>query len=1135
MPHGYCLAWSPFLLWLHVGSDLLISIAYYSIPLMLVYFNRQRKDFPYPWLVTMFAGFIVACGTTHLVSVITIWLPIYWFDGWLKGLTAIISVATAVLMLWVIPRAMSLPSTAQLNAEIQHRKSIEDELRNVNLALQKNMARTQLMVDAALDGIISMDQNGNVVAWNRQAEKIFGYASSEALGQELAKLIIPASQRERHRQGLARFRVSDEAPMIGKRLEMSGIRADNSEFPIELTIGALYQEDGIYFSAYVRDISERKIAETALRESENKLATILDSVEACIYIKDESYRYQYANKSVQKFFGRSMDDIIGKMDDSFFSETTVTELRKLDQCIIERGERIAKEEINTIKDSTIKHVFLSVKQPLRRDDGTIYGLCGISTDITELKNMEEKLRDSHALNESILNSLTSHIAVLDAEGVIVAVNNAWRQFAEENNPSSTGQNMLGSNYLDACKAALDKPFGDEACAAYEGILAVLTGDQVTFELEYPCHSPTQERWFHMTVTPLQDFRRGVVVKHVNITERKEAERVLRQLEAMINISLDGFWIVDMEGRLLQVNQSYANISGYTLDELKAMTISELEGTESPEQTKSHIANVMAMGYDLFETTHRHKDGHIIDVEISVAFLSEFQHFCVFCRDITERKAMEKNLRASEAKFRSIIEVSPVPMALNDDQYHITYLNPAFVQTFGYSLADIALLTDWWQKAYPDQDYRSWVKSTWQSTLEKAKNQQIDFPPLELTIQCKDSQNKTVLASAAPIQQDFQGEHLVILYDITQRKQMEAKLNAIFNAAVEGIITIDSFGKIVSINTAVEGIFGYNFDALSECKIQKLMPSFENYPDFKNAPFSEFPDLQIQEIEGVHKNGNIIPLDLSLASYSIDNKQFSTFIVRDISLRKAQEQKDKEHLDQLAHATRLGLMGEMASGIAHEVNQPLSAISSYTSVIISQIETGNCALPKLSEILTKIQQQSLRAGQIIHRMKNFVKSSSNYRSETDINALLHDASSLCSVDLKLNGIKLVYELEKNLPIINVDQIQIEQVVINLIRNSIDALKDLPITHPCRITISSCLVQNESVRVSIIDNGPGIEIAQQQKIGMPFFTTKIEGMGMGLSISRSLIEAHQGTLRFTSKPGEGSTFYFTLPVELKTEDL
>ncbi len=998
IPHGYCLSWSPVLLWLHVISDLLITLAYYSIPLMLVYFIRKRNDLPYPWLVALFAGFIVACGTTHLLSVITIWIPLYWLDGFLKAFTAIISIATAVLMLWIIPRALSLPSATQLRAEIQ----------------------------------------------------------------------------------------------------------------------------------------QRQAAEEALRESEQKLSTILDSVEAFIYIKDCNYQYQYVNEPVTQLFGKALEDIIGKSDDVFFDEATTAKLHENDLRVIELGKRITSENSYILKDKIITRTFLTVKQPLRREDGSIYGLCGISTDISERKQMEEKLRDSNGFKVSILNSLTSHIAVLDAQGVIVAVNNAWRRFAKENRLLETSQDMLGVNYLDVCKNAVNQPYGDEASAAYNGIMAVLMGVQETFHLEYPCHSLHEQRWFQLKVTPLQGSRRGAVVSHENITERKQAERVLVQIKAMIDISLDGFWIVDLMGNILQVNEAYAKISGYSIDELMNMSISQLEATEGSAQIKAHIAKVVAQGYDLFETRHRHKDGHIIDIEISVAFLSEFQHFCVFCRDISERKVMENELKASEAKFRSIIEVSPVPMALlNDQQLSLTFLNPAFMQTFGYNLDDIPTLADWWPKAYPDPVYRQWVKATWQMAMEKAKQEHTDIPPLELVIRCKNSSIKNVIISAAEIQSS-EGVHLVILYDITQLKQIEAKFNAIFNASVEGIITIDISDIIVSANAAVETIFGYKPEELMGCSINKLMPTSPKELNDCRLSHAVKRVGQIQEIEGIHKNGSVVPLDLSIAEYLIDNAHYYTYIVRDVSLRKQREQQDKEHLDQLAHVTRLGLMGEMASGIAHEVNQPLSAISSYTQVSMNIINTENPDLVKLTEILYKTQQQALRAGRIIHRMREFVKSQSKHRSTADINNLIHDAVSLCGAELKHNDIKLTFQLENNLPSIYVDHIHIEQIIINLIRNSADALKNLPAKQQRCLTIYSRLILNNAIQVGVKDNGPGLDEEQQQKILTPFYTTKTDGMGMGLSISRSLIEAHEGTLRFNSKAGKGSTFYFSLPVERKSNE-
>jgi PAS domain S-box-containing protein len=248
---------------------------------------------------------------------------------------------------------------------------------------------------------------------------------------------------------------------------------------------------------------------------------------------------------------------------------------------------------------------------------------------------------------------------------------------------------------------------------------------------------------------------------------------------------------------------------------------------------------------------------------------------------------------------------------------------------------------------------------------------------------------------------------------------------------------------------------------------------------------------------------------------------------DISERKHREQQDKKHLEELAHVTRLGLMGELASGIAHEVNQPLAAISTYTQVSLNLINTENPDLIKLSEILYKTQQQALRAGRIIHRTREFVKSHAKEHSTADVNALIYDCIDLCIAELKQNGIKLTFELEDNLPSIYVDQIQIEQVLINLIKNSVDALRNLPKKQQRHIAIHSQLTINNRIQVRVKDNGPGLDEDQQKKILTPFYTTKTEGMGMGLSISRSLIEAHEGALHFNSQPGEGSTFYFSLP--------
>jgi two-component system sensor kinase FixL len=377
------------------------------------------------------------------------------------------------------------------------------------------------------------------------------------------------------------------------------------------------------------------------------------------------------------------------------------------------------------------------------------------------------------------------------------------------------------------------------------------------------------------------------------------------------------------------------------------------------------------------------------------------------------------------------------------------------------------------------------------------------------------------------------QNIAALKESKQRlREREAKLNSIFNAAVEGIITIDRNGCVVTANAAVKSILGYAEEELVGRSINILVPSgqavqHERYiKDYVDNGHSKIIG-SIREVEGLHKGGWTVPLDLSLAEFCIDGEIYFTGILRDTTQRKLQEQENREHLEELAHVARLGLMGEMASGIAHEVNQPLTAIVAYTEVSLSLLKMPRLDTEKLAGILAKTHQQALRAGQIIHRMRDFVRSKTAVRTLICINQLIKDCIGLCTDDIKLQNIQLGLELTEDLPSVYVNEIQIEQVLLNLLRNAIEAMKDLAHDHPRRLTIHTRLDGRQFIEIAVKDNGPGIAAAELAKIMTPFYTTKKNGMGMGLSISRSLVEAHHGALRFNSLPGSGCTFYVTLP--------
>jgi signal transduction histidine kinase len=234
----------------------------------------------------------------------------------------------------------------------------------------------------------------------------------------------------------------------------------------------------------------------------------------------------------------------------------------------------------------------------------------------------------------------------------------------------------------------------------------------------------------------------------------------------------------------------------------------------------------------------------------------------------------------------------------------------------------------------------------------------------------------------------------------------------------------------------------------------------------------------------------------------------------------------QHQSDLAHVDRLNIMGEMASGLAHELNQPLSAISTYCQAGLRIIEAPDGKPEKLVHALEQASQQAQRAGKIVHRMRRFGTKSKTHHKTTDINSVILNATGFVEPELEKQGISQRLELAGNLPAITADSIQTEQVIINLLHNAIEAMSAAGTRTPV-VTLSSHRT-DDYIEVAVHDNGPGIDETRMNTIFDAFYSTKTEGMGLGLAISRSIIEAHGGHLRAESQPGAGSTFYFTLPL-------
>lgn len=247
---------------------------------------------------------------------------------------------------------------------------------------------------------------------------------------------------------------------------------------------------------------------------------------------------------------------------------------------------------------------------------------------------------------------------------------------------------------------------------------------------------------------------------------------------------------------------------------------------------------------------------------------------------------------------------------------------------------------------------------------------------------------------------------------------------------------------------------------------------------------------------------------------------------DVTEQKNAQELARQQQERLQATARLVTMGEMASTLAHELNQPLAAISSYNTGCINMIGSGDMSPRELTGILEKIGKQAQRAGQIIRRVHAFVRRSEPKCEPVDLNAILREAVGLVEPDAERRGVNIQLNLAEALPPVAADPVMIEQVAINLIRNGMDAMANIP--RAGRDLLLVTRLQDDMLILSVADRGKGIPPDVAEKLFAPFFTTKEEGMGMGLNICRSIAELHRGRLSFEDNPGGGTIFHFSIPV-------
>ncbi len=357
------------------------------------------------------------------------------------------------------------------------------------------------------------------------------------------------------------------------------------------------------------------------------------------------------------------------------------------------------------------------------------------------------------------------------------------------------------------------------------------------------------------------------------------------------------------------------------------------------------------------------------------------------------------------------------------------------------------------------------------------------------------------------------------------------LRSILDTVPDGVVVIDRDGLMTSFSPAAERMFGWTAAEAVGKNVSLLMP--EPHATAHDAYIQRYHRTQEKRIIGAgrvvvgqRKDGSTFPMELAVGETKGPVPSYTGFI-RDLTETQETETRLQELQNELVHVSRLTAMGEMASTLAHELNQPLSAIANLLTGSRRLIDRGREAdQAKVRDAIDRAATQALRAGEVIHRMRDFVRRGASERDVESLSKLIEEASALALIGEKDRQVDVRLSLDPAADAVYADRVQVQQVLLNLIRNGIDAMHD---GEPRRraLLISTEITDEGWSRVSVADTGPGIADAVRERLFQPFMTTKAQGMGVGLSISRSIIEAHGGRIWAEANPGGGALFRFTLP--------
>ncbi|MFY9151474.1 MAG: PAS domain S-box protein [Prolixibacteraceae bacterium] len=637
-----------------------------------------------------------------------------------------------------------------------------------------------------------------------------------------------------------------------------------------------------------------------LSESEVRFRSLYENSVMGLYRTTPAGEILLANPTLVKMLGFDSVEELKKRDLEDVSYVNYAKRIEFKKLLEEKDELTAFQSEWYRKDGSVLAVSENTKA-VKDKFGNVMYYDGTVEDITRRKQAEEELQLSKKFIEDIINTIPVRVFWKDKDLIYRGCNQAFAKDAGFSDP----QDIIG-------KDDFQMGWSDQAGLYQRDDKHVIEYGCEKLSVEEPQKTPKGDIITLLTSKiPLRDSSGeidGVLGVYMDITEMKRSEAARIDSELRMRLATEaaeiGIWEWNVATNELKWDAQMFKLYGISPSDDGFIDYSNWRGSVLPEDLPQQEAVLQDMVQGRFDQNtrefkiRRSSDGSVRIIQAIETVRNRENGLADWIiginRDITESRLAEENLKESELKFRSIIESSPVPYALNDEFENIIYLNNAFIKTFGYSLEDIPTLADWWPKAYPDSEYRQWVATIWQEHIVKAQMDNIPFEAIELDICCKNGTKRTVIVSAEPLGESYKQVHMVIFYDITGRKFAEEEMKKlgeqyelIKTTELFGYWLLDEKGKIIDVNDTYCRISGFTREELLKLSI----------PDIEVNDKQEDVARRIQEIikngigqfEGKHrkKDGSAIDVEISVA-YWPSQQRFISFI-RDITERRQAEE------------------------------------------------------------------------------------------------------------------------------------------------------------------------------------------------------------------------------------------------------